>query len=132
MYSRLIDEERGSNLVEFSLVCMLLTVLLIGMVDFSNIVYADSVLQAGAQAGARYSLSHPGDSSGIQSAVLDRLVGLDHSHVTVAAESPAAVYPTTRSVRVTVSYEYEFIVPFIADLFTDDSLTLQGEARLSM
>ena len=129
---RTASDQRGSTLVEFSLVFTLVIVLLIGMADLANIVYANSTLQAAAQAGARYGLSHANDVNGIQTAVLNKLPGLEHDNVSVSSSYPSPTYPAFRAVRVRVSYQYEFIVPFIAILFGGDSISLQGGADLTM
>ena len=51
-----LKAERGSTLVEFAPVLIVLLALTFGMIDFGRYVYAVSVVRAAAQEGARAGL----------------------------------------------------------------------------
>jgi Flp pilus assembly protein TadG len=68
--------ERGAALVEFAIVLPLLTMVMLGAVDFSRVWVQSSAVENAAHAGAQYgaqTTSHAVDTSGIYNAVMDDL-----------------------------------------------------------
>jgi Flp pilus assembly protein TadG len=115
-------EEAGSTLVEFTLILMTLLTLTFGMIDFSRAVYAANVVQAAAQSGARAGIV---DLSSATAAVLDAMVGLDLAEAQVAVTQPNA-----DSVEVQVTYQFEFVTPFLASAVAGGGIELTGSARM--
>jgi Flp pilus assembly protein TadG len=114
--------QAGNVLVEFTLILMMLLTLTFGIVDFSRAVYAASVVQAAAQSGARAGIV---DLSSATAAVLDAMVGLDLAEAQVAVTQPNA-----DSVEVQVTYQFEFVTPFLASAVAGGGIELTGSARM--
>jgi hypothetical protein len=100
-----LRQESGSALVEFAFVLMVLLTLTFGMIDLSRAVYANNVVQAAAQAGARAGLV---DMTNVAPTALSRLAGLRPDRAQVTATL------TNDQVQVVVTYQFEFITPFLS------------------
>jgi hypothetical protein len=100
-----LRQESGSALVEFAFALMVLLTLTFGMIDLSRAVYANNVVQAAAQAGARAGLV---DMTNVAPTALSRLAGLrpDRAQVTATLNND--------QVQVVVTYPFEFITPFLS------------------
>lgn len=115
-------EQAGSTLVEFTLILLTLLTLTFGMIDFSRALYAASVVQAAAQTGARAGIV---DLASATAAVLDSMIGLD-----VAQAQVAVTQPNADSVEVQVTYQFEFVTPFLAEAISGGGMELTGSARM--
>jgi Flp pilus assembly protein TadG len=115
-------EQAGSALVEFTLILMTLLTLTFGMIDFSRAIYAANVVQAAAQTGARAGIVN---LTGATAAALDSMVGLD-----LAQAQVAVTQPNTDSVEVQVTYQFEFVTPFLAEAISGGGMELTGSARM--
>ncbi|MSV36073.1 MAG: hypothetical protein EXQ47_10840, partial [Bryobacterales bacterium] len=62
--------QRGSNLVEAALILLTFLLLLIGIVDFGQVLYFHQVLVERARTGARYGAVNPTNTTGIQNMVV--------------------------------------------------------------
>ena len=125
---RKTHRERGSGMVETSLVLLTFLMLLIGIIDFGQVLYFHQSLVERARAAARYGAINPTDITGIQNVAV---YGMDSP-----GGSPVAVLPnmTTSMVNVqdlgnntpearimvTISgYPINFISPYIARQFNN-------------
>lgn len=66
----MIDDCRGSNLIELALVLPIFLILIFGSVDFGRAYYQAIEVESAAHAGAVYGLQNPQDTDGMQSAAL--------------------------------------------------------------
>jgi Flp pilus assembly protein TadG len=124
--SKCWKRQRGSSLIEFALVLMVLLTILMGILDLGRAVYAHSVVAAAAQEGARYAIVHRSDLAGIESSARSQAAGLDYGQMSVAVS-----YPSSTAVEVTVSYGYQAITPIIGQIIgAGGQLTLSGTARM--
>lgn len=78
----LIKSEKGSVAVEMAWVGIFMSMMMIALVDFSDIMYSSMKLSAGVGACVPYAIQNPTDSAGI-STVLQRSSNLDASKLTV-------------------------------------------------
>ncbi len=79
--------ERGSAIIEFSLLCPVLFVLALGVADFSRAFYASIAVNNAARAGAQYAVREKyTDVAGIKTAAVDdaNLSGFTTANVTPA------------------------------------------------
>jgi len=120
--SRKFASETGSTLIEFAAVLSILLSLTFAMVDFGRYVYANNVIQAAAQEGASAGLRSGGD---IQAAVLDRILTLDSTKVSVS--SNRIDNGIREKIQVDVTYEFRFITPFISAV-ASGPIQLEGRA----
>jgi Flp pilus assembly protein TadG len=114
--------EEGNTLVEFTLILLVMLSLTFAMIDFSRALYAANVVQAAAQEGARAGIVNLASAT---TAALDKMAGLDTTQVQVAVTQPAA-----DSVQVQVTYQFEFVTPFLATAIAGGGISLTGSARM--
>ncbi|MEZ4673563.1 MAG: pilus assembly protein [Caldilineaceae bacterium] len=118
-----LKNERGSTLIEFAAVLTILLSLTFAMVDFGRYVYANNVIRAAAQEGARVGLIDGTDDATIVEATKGKLLTLDATKATVVPTHNGS------TVNVNVTYEFEFITPFI-DAVAGGAIQLSGTASM--
>lgn len=126
-----IKDERGTTLIEFSVVLIILLTLTFGMIDFGRYVYAVSVVRSAAQEGARTGIKS--DNSGainlasVPTAVKDKMIALDISRADVTVTQPDA-----ETVEVEVTYQFEFITPFLSAAVSNSPVAINGSASMAI
>lgn len=146
-----VKAEEGQSLVEFALAGLMLMTITFGMMETGRLVYTASVVQAAAQEGARAAIVDEDVINGdvdtadatalvgiVTPAIESKLAALDPDQMTVdraalesvtMAASPAAI--TRNTVTVDITYNYQFMIPFIGQLVSeDDSIALRGQANM--
>lgn len=98
--------ERGTTILEFAFISMILLSMTFAMIDFGRYIYASNVIRSAAQEGARAAITLDGD---VNTAVISKLIALDTSKATISPPSPSG-----NTVYVRVAYEFEFITPFLS------------------
>ncbi len=129
MTEKTTKPEEGQSLVELALMLPLLLLILLGLLDFGRVYYVMVSLYDAAEEGAIYASAWPGDEPGIK----ERAAHASTALVTVREDE---VYPTFAvnppqagtTVTVTVLYDFEFYTPVANMFFTDNSVTLRGQA----
>jgi Flp pilus assembly protein TadG len=121
--TRPVQSEAGQATVEFALTITMTLLLIFGMIDFSRAVYTVSVIQWAAQKGARTGIVESSTEE-IEAAVRERMIALDADQAQIVVS-----HPSVNMVRVDVTYEFELLVPFIAQI-TGDSIPLSGSASM--
>ncbi len=101
---------------------MLLLLVSFGMFDFCRAVYATSVIQAAAQAGARAGLV---SLAGVTPAAQDKLIGLDLDKAQIST-----VMLTSERIEVQITFQFEFVTPLIAALIPGGELELTASASM--
>lgn len=120
--------ERGQSFVETGLVLIIFLMLLIGIVDFGQVLYFHQSLVERARAAARYGAINPTDTTGIQkmavynsatapSGSVAVLNGLTTAMVNV--QNPDVNTSAARVVVTISNYPISFISPYIARTFTN-------------
>lgn len=118
--------ERGSTLVESSIVAVVFLLLLTGVVEFSRLGFAYNDVTFAAQAAARFaavrgsSSGHPASAADVQAAAKVYTNALDNSKVTVDTRWSPDNNPGG-TVQVTVTYRF----PTLLSALAPDSLTIQ-------
>lgn len=146
---RVLRDDRGSELVEFSLSVMLLFTMLFGILDLSRAMYSYEFMGYAAQEGARFAIVRGKDWSGSCSTSAPpsfvmkysciasgsdvtnyvkslALPGISQSNVSVSTSWPGTTPDCTKNcsacattnsqgcvVKVTVSYTFSFLAPFL-------------------
>jgi TadE-like protein len=141
--------ERGQGLVEFALMLMFLTVLLMGVLDLGRAYFSYLALKDAAQEGAYFgsafpqcqTLQPPPNNSVYQgcndpnnipyrvghSAPQGSLVNFDDpSAYHVAVDAP--VMQAGQLLTVTVSYQYKMLTPFVGAIANGQTLTLTARS----
>jgi Flp pilus assembly protein TadG len=124
-----VENERGTNLVEYAIVLTLLLMVLFGLIDFGRALYAYHFVSNAAREGTRYAMVRgstctPGctaTSSDIQSYLKNVPTGIDPTQLTVTPTWPGTNPTCTGGnpkapgcvVEVQVSYNFNFMLPFL-------------------
>lgn len=126
-----IKDEHGTTLIEFSAVLVILLALTFGMIDFGRYVYAVSVVRAAAQEGASAGIKVDNSGSvnlaGVPTAVKDKMIALDTSRADVVVTQPDA-----ETVEVEVTYQFEFITPFLSAAVSNSPVAINGSASMAI
>lgn len=117
-----LGRESGQSALEFAITLSILLMLTFGLIDIGRMVYTASVVQAAAQEGARAGLIDLGD---VAPAIQEKMVGLDESRMQIDISQP-----DRNSVEVDVTYQFEFIVPLIAQTVNAQGFNLRGSASM--
>lgn len=125
---RFTHRKRGQELVEFALVLPVLILLILGMMEYSRAYYTSSLLQNAAREGARYGLLHPTDTDTITTRARQFITGLNPDNLTIEVFTPDGDTNRGSRIRVTVSYQYESIVPFLRGYTMRGNSTMHIEA----
>ena len=134
MKKNLGNPPRGQTLVEFALILPVFLFLIIAIFDFGRAIYYYSTVHNAAREGARYGVIHPKttDYPAIETRAREFAIGLGVSDVNVSVVAgPIERVGTVNNptIKVTVSYIFRPITPFIASLFCGcQTITLSGYA----
>lgn len=136
--TRRSTRQKGSNLVEGALILLTFLLLLIGIVDFGQVLYFHQVLVERARTGARYGAVNPTNTTEIQNMVVY------NTPTTTGSPSPVVGGLTTSMVNVqntgnnsnearvvvTISgYNIQFLSPYIAQSFTNRPIVVAATAE---
>lgn len=112
------SKERGAALVEFALVIPLLLLVIFGIIEFSILFYDKAVITNASREAARewviyrdVKLTKAEITTVVDNYTLNRLISLKSgsSPVTTMVPDPPNVFTTGQSLRLTVSYAYDFV-----------------------
>jgi Flp pilus assembly protein TadG len=141
--------ERGSGLVEYAVVFMILITMLLGIVEFGRALYAYHFVSSAAREATRYAMVRgcstpttncptPATGDSIQTFVQNVPLGIDATQVTATTTWPVlpnspAVCSTPNgynapgcTVQVQVTYVFNFIFPFVSN----SSLTMTSTSQM--
>jgi hypothetical protein len=136
--------ERAQSLIELAVSLPVILLLLLGTLDFGMAIFSYSILRDAAQEGAFYGSFNPADEEEIErrarnisprgedevfSSPVDlRNTELVEVNVEMLGQACQGITDETiNSVRVTVSYRYQIMMPIIGPLF-GSSIPLTGTA----
>jgi len=111
--------ERGSSLVEFSLIAVLLVMLLFGVVEMCRLVLVYTAVANAARAGTRYAIVHGvdnlADATTVKTVVKNFLSAapLDSSNATITGPLYSCQNPGC-TVQITVTYPYDPLVSYFS------------------
>jgi Flp pilus assembly protein TadG len=109
----------GQGMVEFALVIMFLVLVAFGVLDLGRAFFSLIVITNAAREGARYGVTYPSDTTGIQNAAVAEAqssgVNISSANVTVTCRDPIAALPcpSGRPLRVNVSYTFQLFMGWI-------------------
>jgi Flp pilus assembly protein TadG len=135
--------ERGQGLVEFSLMVVFLSVLLMGIFDLGRAYFSYLALKDAAQEGAYFGSAFPqcqvqgtanngcDDPNNIpyrvkHSAPQGSLVNMNDLNALIVVDAP--VVAAGQVLTVTVSYQYQLLTPFVGAIVSGQTLTLTARS----
>ena len=122
------SRQRGSNLVEGALILLTFLLLLIGIVDFGQVLYFHQVLVERARTAARYGAINPTNTDGIKNMAVYNSATVSGSPSAVVGGLTTAMVnvqntgnnsPEARVVVTISGYNIKFLSPYIAQSFTN-------------
>lgn len=127
--------QRAQTLVEFALILPVFIFLVVVIFDFGRAVYYYNAVHNAAREGARYGVIHPSvsDYSAIKARAIEYAIGMGITNADVNVQAGPYEYVgnfNNPTIKVTVSYDYTPVTPFVADLLPCgcDYLTLTSDA----
>ena len=141
--------QRGSALIESSLVLLTFLAMLIGIVDFGQILFTHQAMVERTRKALRWAVVHPYDGTGDQIASLimygqpesfegersgfetKGFLGVDRDNVHVAYTPGTEDDPNDARLTVSiVDYEFQFFSPWIAKKFTNNQAVVETAAMV--
>jgi hypothetical protein len=122
--------EKGQSLLEFGISFVVLMYLLGGLVEFGIIFFQYVQLKDAAQEGALYGSLHPYDTVSIEQRVRGSSfnpIDLSNPEVEIFTSYPDGSLCEGYGVKVSVVYPHKIFMPFIPQLFGQESILLNGE-----
>ena len=116
--------DRGSTMVEFSLIVFMFIIMLFGVVELGRMVLVYTTVANAARAGARYAIVHggdlttgasgPGNTTQIQTVVQNYASAglLNTNNLTITVNYPYGTNTAGSPVSVTVTYPYDPLVNY--------------------
>jgi Flp pilus assembly protein TadG len=134
--ARLLRGDRGSALVEYALVFILLMTMLLGVAEFGRALYAYHFVSSAAREGARYAMvrgctptttSCPtaADATSVQDFVKNVPLGIDASKLSVAT-TWTPNHKAGSTVSVTTTYTFNFVFPWVSNA----TLTMTSTSKM--
>jgi len=114
--------ERGATALEFAMIAPAFLALLFGVMEGGRVIFTQSVLSYATQTTTRWAVVNPPASGQTQIEYEAELADYAKSKliivspnkmVTSAATSPPDPSDNTRTITVTLSYDFEWMMPFV-------------------
>ncbi len=122
------SSQRGTALIEFTLILPMLLVLTVAAVDFGRAFYVKNVAEQAAREGVRLrAVTSTADSALVRTRVADVLKSANVTLKNLAITGPSA----DKTVKVVVTAEFNWIFPGVFNLFGagfTNPMSLTGEA----
>jgi hypothetical protein len=117
--------ELGQDMMEFAITLPILALLVFGIFDLGRVVYYFSAMQNSAREGARYGIVNPWQEDWVIERTKDRTLGISPTELQVDVNYDCD------HVKVTLSYTFDPMIPFIGDIPISTSSHLQRERWLA-
>ena len=117
--------EDGQDLMEFAITLPILALLVFGIFDLGRVVFYYSSMQNSAREGARYGAVNPWQEDAVRSRTEERTLGLGPSELNVIVNYDCD------HVKVSVSYTFDPLIPFVGNIPISTSSHLQRERWLA-
>ena len=126
------NRERGAYLVELAILLPLFLIILMSMIEIGLLFYNKQVVTNSSREGARYGIHHATEGeiiSAVRNYCQDRLITFRTTPaVNAAVDGELGAFGTP--LTVTVSYDYNFLVPDLVGLGTDFQLSAESMMRM--
>lgn len=119
----LLKKERGSNLVEFTLIITVLLLLIMGTIEFGRVMNAQILVTNSAREGARLG-AVGGSAASIETKIENMIGNLSAGNLTVTVTNAQGT-PGTQ-VTVDVQYDLLLVVPLISNIFPQNPVPLSS------
>lgn len=126
-WRRLAGDRRGVSAVEFSLLAPALLGLIFGVIEVGRAAYTQGVVSFAAEEATRYAVvNYDISEEQVRDLTEDCLLGVDRNRINaIVVTGPINPADNTRTISVEVSYNFQFLLPFLPM----DSVTISGSSR---
>lgn len=131
MHSDKPQNSIGQALVEFALVIVVLSFVLMGIFDFGRVIYTTTSLSNAAREGARVG-TVTGDTGSIQDAVISKGIGLGIQPTQIFVSYPSGGRSIGATIKVSINdYPFTTITPLVGRfLGPSDTMNLSTSASM--
>jgi len=114
-WRRLPDDRRGITAVEFALVAPAFFALLFGVIELGRAAYTQGVVSFAAEEATRYAIvNYNITEEEVRDLTEDCLLGINRDRINaIVVTGPIDPADNTRTISVEVSYNFEFLLPFL-------------------
>jgi len=117
-------DEKGQGLVEMALILPVFILLIMGIFDLGRGILAANTAAEAARQGARYAVTFPSDTAGIQNAATTAAYGLTLSASTPISISEPSGACIGNPVTVTVTGTFVPVTPLISTFTGSSGITI--------
>ena len=114
---RLAGDRGGVTAVEFALIAPVLFGLVIGVIELGRAAYTQGVVSFAAEEATRYAMvNYDVDEDDVRQLAQDCLLAVDPARInTIVVTGPVDPADNTRAISVEVSYNFEFLLPYMPE-----------------
>ncbi len=117
--NKIFSKENGQSMVEFALIMPILLLILVGIIEFGFMFSNFLTLTNASREAVRAISLGSSDASATQRAK-DTSINLDPTQIVVVINPSDSNRDPGDSVTVTITYEYDFLTPFMERIFGSD------------
>lgn len=112
---QLVDDCRGVSAVEFALLAPAFLGMVIGVIELGRAAYTQGVVSFAAEEATRHAVvNYAISEQEVRNLTEDCLLGIDPSRIdAIVVTGPINPADNTRTISVEVSYNFEFLLPFM-------------------
>ena len=113
---RLLRDESGSFIIHFGFALPIVLSVIFATIELGRLGFSQAALQYAAEEATRFAIVREGQVTNqeIEDYAASKLTGVfDRQTAVIAATSPADPVTGTSLVSVQVSYQYQFLMPFL-------------------
>lgn len=125
---KILKDEKGQSLVEFTIVLPILLILIMGMIESGMMLNSYITIENASREGARAGIIGNSDNQ-IKELIIARSPSLDPDNLTISIIPNELNRKSGDSLLVKVTYNYKIIVPIINGVF-GNSVLLNGETSM--
>ncbi len=126
-WRRVAGDCEGLTAVEFALMAPVFLTLFFGVIELGRAAYTQGVVTFAAEEATRYAVVNYNISeTEVRDLTEDCLLGVNRDRINaIVVTGPIDPADNTRTISVEVSYDFQFLMPFLPD----DSVTISGTSR---
>ncbi|HUS05672.1 MAG TPA: TadE family protein [Bryobacteraceae bacterium] len=138
---KLIKDTRGQAMLESALILLVFMATLIGIMDFGQVLWVHQSLSEQVRKGIRWGIVNPWDGTGDQIANMvlysqsttgsTGFLGMTRANVQVTHTAGSMANPNDERIRIAiVNYQFRFLSPWIAGVFSNNNAVTQTAAMV--
>lgn len=114
---RLAADRSGLSAVEFGLLAPVFLALVLGVIELGRAAYTQGVVSFAAQEATRYAVvNYAISEEEVRDLTKDCLLGIDRNRINaIVVTGPINPVDNTRTISVSVSYNFAFLLPFLPE-----------------